>query len=226
MPVHAQGASRVGTARLSRYVTACGRLASRSRQVSTASASDRRSLDPRCTSLPDATCALSGAGRPMPLLQPVPDSIVLHTTRNRHDRPRPAPPPPPSASCAESLAFGPAASPALPAQATHTMEGAMTWMRPAHAQGGRTDRHHRAPRPRLFVYPRRTRVRRASRGLRPGTNVFGRIRVRGGRGRLRRGWVRGNVAAKLDSSLGSRQVSLIPSRVESSFTCDLMRLES
>jgi hypothetical protein len=70
VPVHAHGANRARTALLSRYVTACGRLASKYWQVSARTASspfNQRSLPRPSTRdvllIPDTACAMSDARR-------------------------------------------------------------------------------------------------------------------------------------------------------------------
>ncbi|KAF8156377.1 hypothetical protein K438DRAFT_2075600 [Mycena galopus ATCC 62051] len=78
----------------------------------------------------------------------------------------PSPLPPPA--CAGDLAFDPAASPALHARETHTMEGAMTRMRTTHAQAGRTYGHHPNPHPPSRRHARLRRGGCGERGIRDG----------------------------------------------------------
>jgi hypothetical protein len=117
----------VPTARLFRYGTTCGGLASKYRQASTRTASspfNQCSLPRPSTrdvphfQTPHARWAMhggSGALRPPSTLpQPVPFSIFLaypHTARGRQRTTHNRPPHHRSASCAGDLAFSPATSP-------------------------------------------------------------------------------------------------------------------
>jgi hypothetical protein len=227
LPIHVHGASCVGTARLSRFVIACGpwpRNPGRHRpHCQRANPIGAPALDPRfaCTPLPEAACVMSDARGSNVFCPPSSFSIFLAyplTTRDRrckqqaaHDA-RGAPPPPRlrhrGASCGRSrirsgrVSSSARSEDAHDADAHHARAGRVhigTLSRPrprprgdaqVHLARASTSPHARVI-PVFLSSPRTTSVRRASRSLRQGMNAFVRIRVRGGRGGLKRGWVRG-----------------------------------